>query len=364
MVTTFIYNHIWTVNLMEKYTGGKEIVRPGITRFATKFLQLQAIVNQKQGLKQMFNSEEFRKSKFYKQKNETALEARKIVLDHEFWSRTSDILKVFEPIVKVLRLVDGDTKPTMGYFLNPQFQYGVEHGTDVYKKTFDETSSVIMKLERDMDKQIKAFNQLLLYRNKSETFGTPQAQAAWSKMNPDEWWMIFGSCSPELKNIAIKVHNQKLQPRILKMRTEMRRSQEEIEASFNPINLDNIFQEDDPLSKWIEERVNPALDGAQNAEWLPIIDTDDENENMEVDSDDVGSDEYSGGLSHQVRMVAMPLESGQVPSHQSSLMNYQEPYYQQSSHGFFDYVFGQGPTQDDSQYDNEDYAPQHHSSMW
>ncbi|KAF1868273.1 hypothetical protein Lal_00018794, partial [Lupinus albus] len=179
-VITFIYNHIWTVNLMKKYTGGREIVRPNITRFATKFLQLQAIVNQKQGLKQMFNSEEFKKSKFYKQKNGPALEARKIVLDHEFWSRATDILKVFEHIVK-----------------------------------------------------------LLLFRNKSETFDTPQAQAAWSRMNP----------------------------------------------------------EDDPLSEWTEERENPALDGAQNAEWLPIIDIDDENENMEVDSDNVGSDENSGGLS-------------------------------------------------------------------
>ncbi|KAF1891319.1 hypothetical protein Lal_00016950 [Lupinus albus] len=237
-VTTFIYNHIWTVNLMKKYTECREIVCPSITRFATKFLQLQAIMNQKQGLKQMFNSEDFKKSKFYKQKNGPALEARKIVLDHEFWSRATDILKVFEPIVKVLRLVDDDTKPTMsflyeaidrgkqsiqkhcrchsqyndvidrrwkfmhsdlhsaGYFLNPQFQYGVEHGTDVYKETFDGTSNVIMKLERSIDKQIKALNQ---------TFGTPQAQAAWSRMNPNEWWMVFGSCSSELKSIAIKV---------------------------------------------------------------------------------------------------------------------------------------------------------------
>ncbi|KAF1862368.1 hypothetical protein Lal_00026899 [Lupinus albus] len=93
-----------------------------------------------------------------------------------------------------------------GYFLNPQFQYGVEHGTDVYKETFNGTSNDIMKLEKSIDKQIKALNQL---------------------------------------------------------RTEMRRSQEEIEASFNPINLDNIFQEDDPLSEWIEERENLALDGAQ-----------------------------------------------------------------------------------------------------
>ncbi|KAF1874084.1 hypothetical protein Lal_00041528 [Lupinus albus] len=226
MVTTFIYNHIWTINVMKKYTRGREIVRPGITRFATKFLQLQMIMNQKQGLKQMFKSEEFKKSKFYKQKNGPALEARKIVLDHEFWSRATNILKMFEPIVKVLRLVGGDTKHTMdflyeaidrakqsiqkhfryhsqyndivdkrwkfmhsdlhstGYFLNPQFQYGVEHGTDVYKETFDGTNNVIMKLERSIDKQIKALNQLLLFRNKLETFGTPQAQAAWSRMNP------------------------------------------------------------------------------------------------------------------------------------------------------------------------------------
>ncbi|KAF1883435.1 hypothetical protein Lal_00042193 [Lupinus albus] len=118
---------------------------------------------------------------------------------------------------------------SIGYFLNPQFQYGVEHGTDVYKETFDGTSNVIMKLEKSIDKQIKALNQfihlyndmlfyviqLLLFRNKSDTFGTPQAQAAWSRMNPGKIafsyffiLMIFGSCSPELKSIAIKVLSQ------------------------------------------------------------------------------------------------------------------------------------------------------------
>ena len=81
----------------------------------------------------------------------------------------------------------------------------------------------------------------------------------------------------------------------LKMRHEMRRSQEEIEASFNPINLDYIFQDDDPLSPWIEERENPLLEGVQNAEWLPIIDSNDEN--MEVGNDDADSNENSGGLS-------------------------------------------------------------------
>ncbi|KAK7256804.1 hypothetical protein RIF29_30304 [Crotalaria pallida] len=46
-----------------------------------------------------------------------------------------------------------------GYFLNPQFQYGVEHGVDVYRETFEGTSQVIMRLERNMENQILALNQ-------------------------------------------------------------------------------------------------------------------------------------------------------------------------------------------------------------
>jgi hypothetical protein len=100
---------------MKKYTGGREIVRPGVTRFATQFLQLQSIVNQKQGLENMFHSEEFRKTKYGKEKSGPGHEAKKIVLSKDFWSKAKDILKVYEPLVQVLRLVDGDEKPTMGF---------------------------------------------------------------------------------------------------------------------------------------------------------------------------------------------------------------------------------------------------------
>ncbi|CAL5187058.1 unnamed protein product [Lathyrus oleraceus] len=79
MVTTFIYNHTYIMSLMKKYTGGRDIVRPGVTRFATQFLQLQAIVIQKEGLENMFNYEEFRKPKYDKEKNGSGYEARKIV---------------------------------------------------------------------------------------------------------------------------------------------------------------------------------------------------------------------------------------------------------------------------------------------
>ncbi|XP_058742252.1 uncharacterized protein LOC131614710 [Vicia villosa] len=115
MVTTFIYNHTYNVSLMKKYTGGRDIVCLGVTRFATQFLILQAIVRQREYLENMFNSEEFRKTKHGKEKKGSGYEARKIVMSRDFWSKANDILKVFEPIVKVLRLVDGDEKPTMAF---------------------------------------------------------------------------------------------------------------------------------------------------------------------------------------------------------------------------------------------------------
>ncbi|KAF1898964.1 hypothetical protein Lal_00019085 [Lupinus albus] len=78
-----------------------------------------------------------------------------------------------------------------------------------------------------------------------ETFGTPQAQAAWSITNPATFIQRKGIDSHIIGCIDLSIHSK-------------------IE-SFNPINLDNIFQEDYPLSKWTEERENPTLDGAQNA---------------------------------------------------------------------------------------------------
>ncbi|XVF04255.1 hypothetical protein REPUB_Repub05bG0066900 [Reevesia pubescens] len=42
-VTCFIYNHIWTVDLLKKYTNGKQILHPALTPFATHFIQLEEI---------------------------------------------------------------------------------------------------------------------------------------------------------------------------------------------------------------------------------------------------------------------------------------------------------------------------------
>ncbi|XP_016704256.1 uncharacterized protein [Gossypium hirsutum] len=50
---------------------------------------------------------------------------------------------------------------------------------------------------------------------------------------------------------------------------------DDINVSFNSINLDHIFEYVDPLSKWLHEKENPLLDG-ENVSVLPLDTSDDE----------------------------------------------------------------------------------------
>ncbi|XP_028104875.1 uncharacterized protein LOC114303896 [Camellia sinensis] len=47
-----------------------------------------------------------------------------------------------------------------GYFLNPQFQYGVTSSNEMIREVMDGLKKVITRLEPNMDAQVKATNQL------------------------------------------------------------------------------------------------------------------------------------------------------------------------------------------------------------
>lgn len=112
-ITRFIYSYDWVVDYMKRYTEGRELLRPVITRFATNFITLESLVRHKTGLKEMFNSTEWKNTRYAKM--DGAKEAKNVIESKDFLAKAADILKVQEPLVKVLRLVDGDLKPTMGF---------------------------------------------------------------------------------------------------------------------------------------------------------------------------------------------------------------------------------------------------------
>ena len=58
MITRFIYNSLKVVNLMKMFTKDIDLLRPGITRFATKFISLESLIGYKANLKRMCTTNE------------------------------------------------------------------------------------------------------------------------------------------------------------------------------------------------------------------------------------------------------------------------------------------------------------------
>ncbi|CAN6678154.1 unnamed protein product [Malus baccata var. baccata] len=111
--TIFIYAHHKTLALMRKHIKKRDIIRPEVTRFATSFLTLQSLMDKKKDLKVMVASDEWEQCKHVKTtKGKTAYAT---VVNTHFWSGVSLCLKVFEPLFKLLRIVDGDMKPSVGF---------------------------------------------------------------------------------------------------------------------------------------------------------------------------------------------------------------------------------------------------------
>lgn len=111
-ITKFIYNHSWIFSLMRKHTGGRDIIKSAITRFATHFLTLQSMLSQHRNLQKIFSSEEWNQSQ-WSHKLE-GKELKKKVNEEIFWRKATEIVKLAEPLIEVLRLVDGE-RLAMGF---------------------------------------------------------------------------------------------------------------------------------------------------------------------------------------------------------------------------------------------------------
>ncbi|KAL6502448.1 hypothetical protein OROHE_024453 [Orobanche hederae] len=248
-LNAYIYVRPGVVYLLREFTGHKELVRPGVTRFATAFLTLQRIHKQKNNLRKMFTSGEWVGSKWAKEaggKNVTS-----IILMPTFWTSIVYILKIFGPLVRVLRLVDGEKKPAMGYiyeamdrckeaimasfnhneekyrdifkiidkrwdcqlhqplhaagyYLNPEFFYSGSDVTQV-EEVMKGFYAALQRLVPSHEEQDKITDQMSLYQNAEGLFGIEMAIRQRKTKSPAEWWKSFGSSTPSLQKFAMKV---------------------------------------------------------------------------------------------------------------------------------------------------------------
>lgn len=113
MVNGYIYNRPSLLNMMRRFTKGIDMVRLAKTRFATAFLTLKRFQVQKANLQKMFTSEAWATSKYAKEAQGKTVAS--VMMMPSFWNTIAYAMKIAGPLVKVLRLVDGENKPPMSY---------------------------------------------------------------------------------------------------------------------------------------------------------------------------------------------------------------------------------------------------------
>nr|XP_025664895.1 uncharacterized protein LOC112763443 [Arachis hypogaea] len=151
-ITKYIYNHCHPLYLMRKFTGGREILRPAPTRFATNFIALQSILAQKDALRAMVTSKEWTISAYSKEaKAKTFVDQ---VLDSKFWNQCTDVVKLTEPLVRVLRIVDSEDKAAMG-FLYQAFNMAREEMVKRFRRRKKIVEPYLKILDTRWDSQLK-----------------------------------------------------------------------------------------------------------------------------------------------------------------------------------------------------------------
>eukprot|EP00261_Vitis_vinifera_P032873 XP_019074116.1 PREDICTED: uncharacterized protein LOC100247282 isoform X3 [Vitis vinifera] len=249
-ITHYIYSHAWILNMMRKFTGGRELIRPRITRFVTNFLSLRSIVVQEDNLKLMFSHMDWMSSVYSRRPD--SQNVKSLLYLERFWKSAHEAVSVSEPLVKVLRIVDGDM-PAMGYiyegierakiaikgyynsieekympiwdiidrrwnvqlhsplhaaaaFLNPSIFYGPNFKVDLRMRNgFQEAMRKMATEDRD---KIEITKEHPIYINAQGALGTEFAIMGRTLNAAGDWWAGYGYEIPTLQRAAIRILSQ------------------------------------------------------------------------------------------------------------------------------------------------------------
>ncbi|KAM0927376.1 hypothetical protein ACQ4PT_002845 [Festuca glaucescens] len=253
-VTTFIYRHGRLLALMRKVTGNEDLVRPAATRFATSYLALKSLVKHKQALRSLFTSREWVANKLAK--TTAGLNVQDIVLSAEWWHAAEDCIRVTSPLLRVLRIADGDELPAMpeisalmrvakdkirqgfpqqnkqgllkmvmtiidkrwetqmdhplygaALFLNPGKYFSIKESGDdelvgELRSCFND---VLAKMVPDVPIRNKIDAQIVLYEDKRQGFSNVMAIENMGKRIPLDWWSSYGGRAIDLQRFAKRI---------------------------------------------------------------------------------------------------------------------------------------------------------------
>ena len=145
-ISHFICNHHLTLSLYRRQAS-KELLRPCDTRFATYYITLKRFVEEKISVRGVICSNEWESSHLSKEPKGKELE--QIILGNAFWESAMKVLKVCEPIVDMLKMVDSNN-PSMGFVYE-----GMDHCTEAIEKYFNNMENEYKEIWEVIDERWK-----------------------------------------------------------------------------------------------------------------------------------------------------------------------------------------------------------------
>ncbi|KAG6498834.1 hypothetical protein ZIOFF_038583 [Zingiber officinale] len=346
-ITRLIYNHTWLLHLMKKeYTAGKELLRPSITKFATSFLTLQSLLDQRTALERMLHSAKWISSQVAK--SDEGKEVEKIISTSKFWKKMQYVCKSVSPVVQLLirvgtsdsfsmpsiyndifraklaiRSVHADDEQKYGpfwgaidnhwnssfhhplyvaaYFLNPSCRYRPDFMA--IPEVIRGLNECITRLEPDTGKRISAAAQISDFVYSKADFGTNLALSTRMDLDPAAWWQQHGINCLELQHIAIRIlsqsctsvgceHNWSTFDTIQSTRHSQFAQKKLNDFAFVHYNL-RLRERERRTKRSIDESV--SLDGVFLEDLL---------DNWIVDVDQPASHEYEDVLYHEVEEIS------------------------------------------------------------
>ncbi|XP_054785900.1 uncharacterized protein LOC129292358 [Prosopis cineraria] len=225
MVTKFVYNHAFLLAWLRKREGWTEIIRPGVTRFATTFIALRSIHEHKHDLQALVTSKVFLDSRY--SKGEKAKDVTLIVLDNQFWNDCKIMIQIISPLIWLLRIVDADERPSLGYVYDGMYKARKTiKNILMNKKPLYKPYIRIIKKRWDSQLRQKLhaaayFLNPVFFYDKQSFSKKPEVMAGFLDVldktvtsnktkfvQENEWWKMFGDSAPNVKKLAMRLLSQ------------------------------------------------------------------------------------------------------------------------------------------------------------
>ncbi|KAK8697750.1 hypothetical protein V6N13_113888 [Hibiscus sabdariffa] len=267
-VVKYFLNHE-KANAIFKSQSDLELLKVAKTRFASHYLLLKRLSRCREALatttvlrcwREWVNSGDERTKSLGRELAAT-------IIDDEFWEEVDNILEITQPIYSMIRFADGEgekmgevyekmdcmigkirdillnnnkhvddyakmeeilvfrwekmniTMHCLGFALNPFFYdskyLNVEAPGGITRRAPNQDREVVAgvlkafdRIGEDENEKAELRKQLAKFQNKQGMFGTSHARIDATTMSPISWWSTYGSETPELAEIAIRVLSQ------------------------------------------------------------------------------------------------------------------------------------------------------------